>query len=306
MARGIVGDAYESRRSIDRITQRKQQMQLARTQAVSGLKVSKLRDLGGNIVFVQALQNDIGLQQKFIDQNKTIVKLRLGEKERVIRSLQSVAEKFKEDLVSFNDGTAKDPAAMIQIVQQHMIVVEREGNTKVGDSYVFGGTITNLPPFNLSQIPDGIPANSSENTDYYNGNHVNRTIAVDINNDQSLDLLGTHPSFEKLVRALKITADLSIKSGDTRVTRAQNLVDEAIDELAELVSIVGAEEEGIDQLIEAQENKVAYFSEKYSELTSVDELEVTNRFVNDQRILNLAYEMLRSLNEMSLSNYLRN
>lgn len=301
----MVGDAYESRRSIERVTKRKQAMQAARQQAVEGTRVSKVRDLGGsNVVFIQSLDNERSAQAKFIEQNKSIVKLRIGEKERVIRSLQSVAEKFKEQLVLFNDGTEKDAGAMLELVKQHMVIVEREGNTQIAGSYILGGTITNIPPFDLSQIADGIAPSSAENIDYYKGNNVKRSIAVDTNKDQEFDLLGAHPAFEKLIRALKISADPSIRSGSERIDVAQSLVDDVIDELAQLVSVVGAEEEGIDQLIENQENRVLYYTEKYDELIGVDELEVATRFMNEQRILNLAYEMLRTLNEMSLSNYL--
>lgn len=301
----MVGDAYESRRSIERVTKRKQAMQAARQQAVEGTRVSKVRDLGGsNVVFIQSLDNERSAQAKFIEQNKSIVKLRIGEKERVIRSLQSVAEKFKEQLVLFNDGTEKDAGAMLELVKQHMVIVEREGNTQIAGSYILGGTITNIPPFDLSQIADGIVPSSAENIDYYKGNNVKRSIAVDTNKDQEFDLLGAHPAFEKLIRALKISADPSIRSGSERIGVAQSLVDDVIDELAQLVSVVGAEEEGVDQLIENQESRVLYYTEKYDELIGVDELEVATRFMNEQRILNLAYEMLRTLNEMSLSNYL--
>lgn len=304
MAGGVVGDAYESKRSIERITRRKQLMQAARAQAVQGTKVNKLRELGGNTVFVQGISNERSAQLKFIEQNRSIVKLRLGEKERIIKAMQFAAERFKEELILFNDGTDKDPRAMIKSAQQHMVVIEREGNTKIGDSYALGGTITNIPPFNLSQINDGLDPLSGPNTGYYNGNDEKRLIAVDNNNNQDLDLRGNHTVFEKFIRALKITAHPDIASGSERINTAQGLIDDVIDELSQLISLVGSEEAGIDQLIESQENRVLFYEEKYKELVGIDELEVATQFNNEKRVLDLAYQMLMTLKDMSLSNYL--
>lgn len=303
MANGIIGDAYMHRRTVNNILARKAAMEQTKNQGISGKQHEKARDLGEKIVFVNSLKRDMAVQEAFAEQNKTLVKLRLGEKERVIRGIQREAERFKESLVLFNDGTEKDPASFLSGFKQHMATIEREGNTRVGDSYIFGGSITNLPPFNISQIPDGIAPNSGVTTDYYNGNGITTPIAIDSNNDLDWGLLGTHPAFEKLIRGLKIATDPSIHSGGDRITQAQNLADEAITELAGLISQIGSEQADIDQLIEAQEDKLLYMSEKYEELVSTDELEVATNFMTDSRILTLAYEMMGRLGQMSLADH---
>lgn len=305
MAGGVIGDAYLHTKNIRDVFERKTNMQKAKDQGVSGLKYTKGRELGGQVVMTKTLQNEQKVLDGFVAHNKTSVKNRLGAEENVIRNIQKIAESFKESLVSFNDGTAKDPTSFLVGFKQHMKAIEREGNTKVGDSYIFGGTITDVPPFDLSKVADGLNPTSGETLDYYNGNSSKVLIALDTNENLECDLLGKHPAFEKLIRALKIATDPSIVSGDTRTKTAQNLTDEALNELAGLISQVGSKDAGLDTLIEAQNDRILYLSEAYNTIVGADEAEAANQFMTEQRILSTTYAMMGRLNEMSLADHLK-
>jgi flagellar hook-associated protein 3 FlgL len=303
MANGIVGDAYTHKSTLGALVKRKISMQTAQQQGMSGHKHDKQRDFGGQLVFIKNLQREIGAESEFVRQNKGLIRLAANAEETAIRSIQQQAEKFKVSLVKFNDGIEKDPTPFLDEFRQYMRSVEKAGNTIVGDSYILGGTITNIPPFDLSQIPDGISSLSGPDTGYYNGNTTTRSVSVDTNDNVDFDLNGGHPAFEKLVRAFKIATDPSISSGDDRVKAAQELVDESLNELSALISKSGSKQEGLDMLIEAQEDRLTYLSEKYDELVGADETEVITQFMNDQRILSIMYEMMRHLSEMSLANH---
>lgn len=303
MANGIVGDAYTHKSTLESLVKRKVSMQTAQQQGISGRKHDKQRDFGGQLVFIKNLQREISAQSEFVGQNKSLIKLTISAEEEAIRSIQQHAEKFKVSLVKFNDGVEKDPAPFLNEFRQHMRGVEKAGNATVGDSYILGGTITNVPPFNLAQVADGLNPLSGPNTEYYNGNTTIRSVGVDTNDSLDFDLNGSHPAFEKLVRALKIATDPSIVSGDERVKTSQGLVDEALNELSTLISKSGAKKEGLERLIEAQEDRFTYLSEKYEELVGVDEVEVITQFMNDKRVLTIMYEMMGRLSEMSLANH---
>jgi flagellin-like hook-associated protein FlgL len=306
MARGIVGDAFMHKSSVGDILRHKVKMHEARTQGISGNKYTKDRDMGPMIVLVNSLRRDIKIQQDFIQQNKSMVKLKLGAKEEAIKAIQREAERFKESLVLFNDGdVTKSATPFLMECRQHMKMIEQAGNSKVGNSYIFGGTITNIPPFDLSKVVDGIDPFSGANIDYYNGNSITTPIAIDTNDNLDSDLLGSHPAFENLIRALKIINDPSIKASDDRAKQAQNLVDRAIDELSGLISQVGAETERIDNLIEAREDYLLFVSEKHDEMVGADQFEVMSKFMEYQNSLTLAYETMASFSEMSLANFLK-
>ncbi len=305
MADGIIGDAYAHKSSLRAMGERKVQMAKNQSQSVSRTKYEKARDLGEKIIFVNRLRDDLKVQGDFISHNKSLVKLKLGEQERAVRQLQSVAESFKESLVLFNDGTVKDPSAFMGSVRAKVETVEKEGNSRVGDSYIFAGSITNQPPFDLSLVAEGIPENSGYTDAYYGGNSITTPIATDENVNLDVDILGTQTGIEKLIRSMKISLDPSIKSCDSRLNAAQNLVDEAINELAALISEIGSKDAGVDDLIESQENRMIYLQEKYDDIVAVDDLELASEFMADQRALSMAYEMMRQLDQMSLVDFLK-
>ena len=305
MAGGVIGDAYLHSKNVRDLFDRKTNMNKAKDQGTSGLKYTQARELGGQVVITKTLQNEQKFLDGFIAHNRTAVKNRLGAEESVIRNIQQVAESFKETLVLFNDGTSKDPASFLVGFKQFMQTIERAGNAKVGDSYILGGTITDVPPFDLSKVSDGLDSASGVTLDYYNGNSSTVLIAVDTHDNLNCDLLGKHPAFEKLVRALKIATDPSIVSGDARTRVAQDLTDEALNELANLISQVGSKDAGLDKLIEAQNDRVLYLSEAYSKIVEADEAEAAAQFMTEQRVLSMTYAMLSRLNEMSLADHLK-
>lgn len=305
MAGGIIGDAYLHQKNVSDLFARKTHMNKAQEQGTTGIKYTKGRDLGGQIVITKTLQNEKKVLEGFVEHNKTAVKNRVGAEEMVIRDIQKIAEAFKESLVFFNDGTAKDPSSFIIGFKQHMKSLEYSGNTKVGDSYILGGTITDMPPFDLSKVSDGLDPSSGVTLNYYNGNSTTVQIALDTNNNLECDLLGKHPAFEKLIRALKMASDPSIVSGDVRIKTAQNLTDEALNELAGLISQVGSKDAGLDTLIETQNDRILYLTEAYGKIVDADEFEAINEFVTEQRILSTTYAMMGRLNEMSLADHLK-
>lgn len=305
MAGGIIGDAYVHAKNVKEIFERKASMHKAKDQGSTGVKYTKGRELGGQVVITKTLQNEQKVLNGFVAHNKTAVKNRLGAEENAIRNLNKIAEAFKEMLVLFSDGTAKDATSFLGGFKQYMKAIEREGNTKVGDSYIFGGTITDVPPFDLSKMSNGLDPASGVTFDYYNGNSSTVSIAIDTNDNLKCDLLGRHPAFEKLIRALKIATDPSIVSGDVRTKTAQKLTDEALNDLASLISQVGSKDAGIDTLIEAQNDRILYLSDAYNTIVEADEAEAAAQFMTDHRILSSTYAMLSRLNEMSLANHLK-
>lgn len=305
MSRGIVGDAYLHRKTITELMDRKLSMHQAKDQAISGKKYENARDLQEQVVIVNNLQQDILKNTSYIKNNKAGVKYRVGEEERVIRMLQEEIIKFKTSLVAFNDGNEKDPAAFLNGVKEHLIVVQREGNTKIGNSYIFGGTITNNAPFKLSKVADGLDPASGVTTDYYEGNSETIYLAVSDENDVKCELKGNHPAFEKFIRALKIANDPSIKSGDARIKVAQDLADESLTAFADLVSQIGSKDETLDRLIQSQEDQLVYLENAYEQIVDAEEVDVISQFMQDQNILSSAYAMLSHLGQMSLSEHWR-
>lgn len=306
MSLGILGDAYRFKKNISDLVTQKERMAVAKDQNSSGLKYTRGRELGSKVVLVSSIQNEMKLLNGFMSQNQSVVKKRLDGEEAAIRNIQEVAIAFKESLVSFNDGNAtKDPTSFILGFKQYLKTLEHEGNTKVGDSYIFGGTITNVPPFDTSKIADGLAPNAGVTLDYYMGNSTSVFMATDDKENLECDLQGNHPCFEKLIRAIKIASDPSISSGDARVTAAQDLADEAIRELAGRISQIGTKEAGLDKFIEAQEDRSLYLSDAYNTLVEANDVESATAFMADQVTLATAYAMMSRLGEMSLANYIK-
>ncbi|GEM_PF-2262746 len=306
MSVGRVGDAHAHKVNIRDIAAKKSKIENAKAQSMSGLKYSKAHQLGGQVVLVSSIQREIKMLEGFVKQNESAVSQRLEGEEFAIRNILDEAIRFKESLVLFNDGnTTKDPTSFLVGFKQHLTTVQREGNAKVGDSYILGGTITNLPPFDVSKVPDGLDPNSGVSLDYYSGNDIPVWIAIDNDDNLACDLMGKHPAFEKFIRALKIANDSSIKSGDARVIKAQELVDEAIVELAGLVSQAGAKEAMLDTLIEDQEDRGAYLLAAYLKIVEATPEESATTFMTEHTALATAYAMISRMNEMSLANYLK-
>lgn len=305
MADGIAGDAYLHRATLKGVGRTKERLAAATRQATSGDKYEKPRELGEKIVFVNRVRDGIKTQKDFVEHNSSFVKLKLGEQERAVRHLQQIAEDFKVSIASFNNGITKDPGAFISTVKAKLAEVEKEGNSRVGDSYIFAGTITNQPPFDLSLIADGIPETTGYTDAYYLGNGIKTPVAIDERQNLDIDIVGTYSGIEKLIRSMKMVVDPSIQGSDSKMNTAQNLVDEAIDELISLVSEIGSKDARMDDVIEAQEDRLLYFREKYDEMVKSEDEELAMQFLEDQKALSMAYEMIRHFNNMSLVDFIK-
>jgi flagellar hook-associated protein 3 FlgL len=303
MANGIVGDAFRHKQTVAGLVKQRAAVHDGRSKEISG-KVD-LEKLGAKVVLLNSLKKEAFLCDAFIQHNEFSVKIKLDGTKQAVRDILEEARKFKQTLITFNDGIDKDPTAFLDDFKRYMQTIEQKGNTRIGDSYILGGTITNLPPFMLSEIPDGIDPLSAANTDYYKGN--NQVMMADIDTDRSLEfnIKGDHSAFEKLIRALKIATDPSIKSGDDRIIKAQELLDEAMQELTGLMARIDSEIEGLDQLIESQTSRLSYTNDKLEELMNANELETVTDFMKDQQILDTAYAMTGQIANMSLAGYLR-
>jgi flagellin-like hook-associated protein FlgL len=159
---------------------------------------------------------------------------------------------------------------------------------------------------------------------YYRGDAVALDQRVDANRAFSFDINGLHPAFDKAIRAMGLiaqgTADgagglalqperiehaIRLLNGAIDATAAGPTgADEAGDTLADLQSEIGYEQVLIEETSVRHKELAARFEGRIAGIENVDRLEAVARFLDDSRALEVSYQAVARVRQLSLVQFL--
>lgn len=309
MANGIRGDFYSNQSSMRDMVKLQKSIEVSKKTVPSGSKFQNFRDLGTSTPIATALQSDISKHENYYKSNEQSIMARIRGQDALLNTISDIAKRFKAELVKYNTPSMEDNRdAFLTTFRSLISHLQSELNTKVNDKPLLAGTATDAPAVNLSKIADGIAHSDYDTPDfsYFLGNNNYATTYIQEGEEFQYQIFASDPAFEKLVRSLKIATESSIVSGDSRVMKAQQLLDEAITGLSSLIANVGSKMKIIENVNEDHETKKVYKEEKLRELLSTPPEEAIFGMLNEMQRL-AAFNKLYSKSlggELSLLTYL--
>ena len=246
--------------------------------------------------------------QQYMTNNKT-VDLRLQSMENSVGNTVEAASKLKTLLVNgLNNNVAADMSLGLQ-AQNLLNEVAKQLNVKIGDHYLFSGTKTDTPPVDLTAPGYGAPPTvtpSVADTGYYQGDSVVLSTRAADDYDVSYGVTADNPAFEKLIRALQLTATVTTTPvlDRARLQDGLDLVNQAINELSTVRSSIGVTQNALDSANEDHTDMTVYMEQTITQITQVDVAEAASRLSADQLMLQASYMTISQLSKLSLANYL--
>lgn len=241
--------------------------------------------------------------------NKT-VDLRLQTMETSTAQVIDAATQLKTLLTNaLNASNANDLAVGTQ-AQNLLNEVAKQLNVKIGDRYLFAGSKTDTAPINLSAPGYSAPPTvypSVADTGYYQGDSVVMTTRAADDYDLSYGVNANDPAFEKIIRALQLTATVTTTPtlDRDRLQDALTLATDAIGGLTTIRSGIGANQNALEATNENHADMSTYMDQSIIDITSVDVTEAASRVAQDQLMLQASYMTISQLSQLSLANYLR-
>jgi flagellar hook-associated protein 3 FlgL len=284
-------------------------MQETQIQMSTGYKSQRYSGIAADARQVVNLESSRARIDQYQANNKT-VDLRLQTMESSTAQVLDAATQLKTLLTNaLNASNANDMAVGLQ-AQNLLNEVSKQLNVKIGDRYLFSGSKTDTPPVNLSAAGYTAPPTtypSVADTGYYQGDDTILSTRAADDYDISYGVTANDPAFEKIIRALQLTATVTTSPtlDRDRLQDALNLANDAVNTLPTIRSRIGATQNALDAANDDHADMSTYMDQTILQLTSVDVTEAASRLASDQLTLQASYMTISQLSQLSLANYLR-
>ncbi len=233
----------------------------------------------------------------------------------IVNAAQEVRVKLVEVLNTgvINQDEAKTLADYFKSIRNYIINM---ANTKIGDSYLFGGVKTQEPPFEeLTGKYNG--ANSETKVNVANGVEVNvnfngeRALGVDISDSNNKKILVVEV-LNKVIEAIEtgnlddLHGDITYDLGDgSKTTKLLDAFDDGLSKIMEYRSILGTQISTIDNLRMQNENLKLHYSNLTSKLEDTDYTAAIAEFEKAKTAYTALMLAIQQTKDLSLLNFMR-
>lgn len=271
-------------------------------QVTSGKAGQMFKDIPSDTRRLLNLESQHARTGQFV-KNAEKVNGRLSLMESNVSQMVEIASKLKTMLTQAASGTGA--AANIDVEAQAMLdQVASLLNLKQDGRYLFAGSRTDTPPVDFDDPDFTTPTVPSvADTDYYQGDGVRLSVKADVNHDIAYGATADEAPFEKLIRALHLTATGTSTSTE-RHEEALSVVSEAVNELPDVAGRLGAAQSSLDTAIQAHDQAQQYTEQAIGEIENVDLTKAITMMAQDQTTLEASFSMLARINSVSLMDFL--
>lgn len=175
-------------------------------------------------------------------------------------------------------------------------------NSQTGGNYLFGGSVNDRPPVNISDV-DYTPTGTTPSTGYYQGDNVIESVRTTDSQRVEYGITANHPAFENALRALTIfinnPTDVNV------IAQAVDINREAVNGVASIQGELLARSNVVANAATLNETTLAYISETVSEVRGVDIAQAAIKMSQYETQLQTSFSALSKLLQLRLTDYLR-
>lgn len=224
--------------------------------------------------------------------NGTFATTRLSTEDVALSSLLKTLQNAKDLVASTTSADPNDPSrqAALAAVKQYKEQMVALGNTKVGNEYIFGGTLTTTPPFQADGTFVG-DSNVRQVT-------INDGVTIDANHSGGAVFGTAMTAIDDLITQLTSGTPAQIQATLSDLQDATQVVMVAQGEL-------GVRLKNIQQTGESLAVQHASLLDRRDAIANVDPAEAIIRLQSEQAALERAYAVINRVMSATLTEYLR-
>lgn len=271
-------------------------------QISSGLKADTFDQMAGIVERVSSYETKLSNIDVYLS-NSNSIKARLNTMDQSVSEVQDVATQFASLLALRRNPAASSGLNFVQQASSLLDTVVQSLNVSVEGRYLFGGSKTDTQP-----IPKPLPSlqeSGVPDDKYYNGNNDILTARVSDTHEIPYGVKANDPGFQKLIASIQtaIEADKTGK-GDEVFAKAVDLINEAVEELAQTRAGIGANSTNLSSIKDQHDRMKLYWKEAVTDETSTDIAEASIQLTVDQTVLQATFQAFASLSKLKLTDYL--
>ena len=253
-------------------------------------------------------------QQDFISTIDTI-NTRLQITDQSLGQIQDVVQKFRTLLPggAFNT-TSPNIKTQAQLALQQIAGFL---NTQDGTRYLFGGTDSQTPPVDISNLPTGAAATLTTlvngppaSNGYYAGGPAVPPVRIDTQVTLNYAVKADDPAtFEPIIRVLNFIAqhppfDPTNPTDQANVTQAGQILDQALQALTTTRGTLGLQQAQLNDARTVHQNTVNIAQNGVSNILSVDQATAITRLQTLETQLQASFTSTSQIEKLSLVNFI--
>ena len=272
-------------------------------QISSGLKSDNYQGLADDTDRLLNLESDLKRIQRQTDSTQ----LAIDRNEIVYDALGKIlgeGQSFLADLKASTTNVFISSAELQRLAEVQMQAFATSLNLSFAGRYVFSGSATGTTPVDLTAPGfGGATPPSAPNTTYYQGNDFVQSVEIADNFTINYGVTANDPALEKVIRAI----DLVVTSpADTvALTEAIALLEEGLDETAELQASVAQKSNIFERKVTENEEDINLIT---NIIASIKEVDIAEATVNMQALgmqLEASYSITTDLLNLNLVDFIR-
>lgn len=275
-------------------------------QISSGKQYSEFSELSqdGNLEKLFSFRSQIDSANSYIESG-TLIRNRLSTMDVRIEAIDNIALSFKETIALYKSSSANE-IQLADLARNSLQDIQSQLNASLEGRYLFAGGRTDQQPVeNLDLISNLQNGNTEVSANYYKGNGNILSINISETTTVEYGITADESAFQKLIGALNMAIAGEEEQNTTLVDNAQNLLDEAMEELKALRVQVGNNTVLIDSNVETHLNLIEELQLFSTQIEDTDLVTATAELATVETILQASYSAFSRASELSLTDYLR-
>ena len=241
--------------------------------------------------------------------NNQLADTRLQSMESAVSQIFDIASEFRTTMSqALNTGNVEN-MALNQTAQNLMEQVASLLNVKENGRYLFAGSKTDTAPVDLKDpnfLPPPAVYPGSADTSYYQGDTQKLSVRADKNLTVTYGVTADETGFEEIIRALHLaaTATTNPVPDTTRLNEAMRVVVDAIKDIPQILSRIGAARASLDGANKAHDEALLYAEQTIGDLENVDLTKAITLLTADQNTLQASFAAIAQARNVTLVNFL--
>ena len=202
------------------------------------------------------------------------------------------------------NNAATNSGSTQTIVSQSLSELSSLLNTKYGSQYIFGGSVTNKAPVDVTAVGYGpFSSPTIANTSYYQGDNKIKSVQVSDNLTVNYSITANAAPFEQALRAMSLVA--SNPSDPIALQEGFDLLKSASNGVSNLQGEASTTASTLENQTNIQSGTLNRLDSIISDLRNVDIASVATKMSQTQTQLQASYTTLGRLLKLRLTDYLK-
>ncbi len=272
------------------------------TQISSGLKSQDYKGIARDSQYLLAIESSADKLDAY-NANANITLSQINTMYTTMARLQDLANSILHDITASLGGNMVPTAVLTNQATIGMNEAASLLNLTIAGRHVFAGSDIDTSPVDLTdpawvaQVPPSVA-----NTSYYQGNAVINAVQVSESFTISYGVKADNPAFEQLLRAFNLIANNP--GNNIALVEASGLVHQAIEDIANVQSILSSHARSIEDQIDKNTQDKTYIKDLAATIKEVDIPSASVQLTEIQTQLEAAYTASVRILNLSLTKYL--